>query len=56
MAAVALGCGLLLSAETAAGLELFERYGAVVEKPEVWLSAPELYGDVRLPARLDRAL
>lgn len=44
MAAVALGCGLLLSAETAAGLELFERYGAVVEKPEVWQSAPELPG------------
>ncbi len=44
MAGVALGCGLLLSAETAAGLELFGRYGAVVEKPEVWLSAPELPG------------
>jgi tetratricopeptide (TPR) repeat protein len=44
MAAVALGCGLLLSAETDAGLELFARYGAVVEKPEVWHSAPELTG------------
>ncbi|HEY1715424.1 MAG TPA: AAA family ATPase [Solirubrobacteraceae bacterium] len=44
MAAVALGCGLLLSAETDAGLELFARYGAVVEKPEVWHSAPELPG------------
>jgi DNA-binding CsgD family transcriptional regulator len=44
MAAVALGCGLVLSAETDAGLELFERYGAVVEKPEVWHSAPELPG------------
>ena len=44
MAAVALGCGLLLSGETADGLELFRRYGSVVEKPEVWLSAPELPG------------
>jgi DNA-binding CsgD family transcriptional regulator/HEPN domain-containing protein len=44
MAAVALGCGLVLSAETEAGLELFERYGAIVEKPEVWHSAPELPG------------
>jgi DNA-binding CsgD family transcriptional regulator len=44
MAAVALGCGLMLSAETDAGLELFDRYGAVVEKPEVWHSAPELPG------------
>jgi DNA-binding CsgD family transcriptional regulator len=44
MAAVALGCGLLLSGETAAGLELFSRYGAIVEKPEVWQSAPELPG------------
>jgi DNA-binding CsgD family transcriptional regulator len=44
MAAVALGCGLLLSGETDAGLELFARYGAVVEKPEVWHSAPELPG------------
>ncbi len=44
MAAVALGCGLLLSAETDAGLALFDRYGAVVEKPEVWHSAPELAG------------
>ena len=44
MAAVALGCGLLLSAETAAGLKLFERYGAIVEKPEVWHTAPELPG------------
>ena len=44
MAGVALGCGLLLSAETDAGLELFARYGAVVEKPEVWQSAPELPG------------
>ena len=44
MAAVALGCGLLLSAETAAGLELFDRYGAIVEKPEVWHTAPELPG------------
>ncbi len=44
MAAVALGCGLLLSAETDAGLKLFARYGAVVEKPEVWHSAPELPG------------
>jgi hypothetical protein len=44
MAAVALGCGLLLSAETDAGLELFARYGDVVEKPEVWHSAPELPG------------
>jgi len=44
MAAVALGCGLLLSGETEAGLELFERYGAIVEKPEVWHSAPELPG------------
>ncbi|HTU97647.1 MAG TPA: AAA family ATPase [Solirubrobacteraceae bacterium] len=44
MAAVALGCGLLLSAETDAGLELFARYGAIVEKPEVWHSAPELPG------------
>ena len=44
MAAVALGCGLLLSAKTDAGLELFARYGAVVEKPEVWHSAPELPG------------
>src|SRR6185437_15866587 len=44
MAAVALGCGLLLSAETDAGLALFARYGAVVEKPEVWHSAPELPG------------
>jgi DNA-binding CsgD family transcriptional regulator len=41
---VALGCGLLLSAETDAGLELFGRYGAIVEKPEVWQSAPELPG------------
>jgi DNA-binding CsgD family transcriptional regulator len=44
MAAVALGCGLLLSGETDAGLELFERYGSIVEKPEVWLTAPELPG------------
>jgi DNA-binding CsgD family transcriptional regulator len=44
MAGVALGCGLLLSAETDAGLELFTRYGAVVEKPEVWHNAPELPG------------
>jgi DNA-binding CsgD family transcriptional regulator len=44
MAAVALGCGLMLSGETDAGLELFGRYGAVVEKPEVWHSAPELPG------------
>jgi DNA-binding CsgD family transcriptional regulator/HEPN domain-containing protein len=44
MAAVALGCGLLLSGETAAGLELFERYGSIVEKPEVWHTAPELPG------------
>jgi DNA-binding CsgD family transcriptional regulator len=44
MAGVALGCGLLLSAETEAGLELFARYGAVVEEPEVWLNAPELPG------------
>ena len=44
MAAVALGCGLMLSAETDAGLELFARYGDVVEKPEVWHSAPELPG------------
>ena len=44
MAGVALGCGLLLSAETEAGLRLFARYGAVVEKPEVWHSAPELPG------------
>ncbi len=44
MAGVALGCGLLLSAETGEGLKLFERYGAVVEKPEVWQSAPELPG------------
>jgi DNA-binding CsgD family transcriptional regulator len=44
MAAVALGCGLLLSGKTAEGLELFGRYGAVVEKPEVWQSAPELPG------------
>ena len=44
MAAVALGCGLLLSARTAEGLELFARYGAVVERPEVWQSAPELPG------------
>ena len=44
MAGVALGCGLLLSAETDAGLDLFARYGAVVEKPEVWHSAPELPG------------
>ena len=44
MAAVALGCGLLLSAETDAGLELFDRYGAIVEKPEVWHTAPELPG------------
>jgi DNA-binding CsgD family transcriptional regulator/HEPN domain-containing protein len=44
MAAVALGCGLLLSAETAAGLKLFERYGAIVEEPEVWHTAPELPG------------
>ena len=44
MAGVALGCGLLLSAQTAQGLELFSRYGAVVEKPEVWHSAPELPG------------
>ncbi|MGZ4313939.1 MAG: tetratricopeptide repeat protein, partial [Solirubrobacteraceae bacterium] len=44
MAGVALGCGLLLSAETEAGLDLFARYGAVVEKPEVWHNAPELPG------------
>ena len=44
MAGVALGCGLLLSAETEAGLELFARYGAVVERPEVWHNAPELPG------------
>jgi DNA-binding CsgD family transcriptional regulator len=44
MAAVALGCGLLLSGETDAGLELFERYGSIVEKPEVWHTAPELPG------------
>jgi DNA-binding CsgD family transcriptional regulator len=44
MAAVALGCGLLLSGETDAGLALFERYGSIVEKPEVWLTAPELPG------------
>ena len=44
MAGVALGCGLVLSAETDAGLDLFARYGAVVEKPEVWHSAPELPG------------
>jgi DNA-binding CsgD family transcriptional regulator len=44
MAAVALGCGLLLSGETAEGLELFDRYGAIVEKPEVWHTAPELPG------------
>ena len=43
-AALALGCGLLLSAETTAGLELFERYGAVADTSELWLSAPELYG------------
>jgi DNA-binding CsgD family transcriptional regulator len=44
MAGVALGCGLVLSAETDAGLALFARYGAVVEKPEVWHNAPELPG------------
>lgn len=44
MAAVALGCGMVLSGETDAGLELFGRYGAIVEKPEVWQSAPELPG------------
>ncbi|MFZ0091992.1 MAG: LuxR C-terminal-related transcriptional regulator, partial [Solirubrobacteraceae bacterium] len=44
MAAVALGCGLLLSGETAAGLELFSRYGAIAERPEVWLTAPDLTG------------
>ena len=44
MAAVALGCGLLLSARTAEGLELFARYGEVVERPEVWQAAPELTG------------
>ncbi|MGA9856459.1 MAG: helix-turn-helix transcriptional regulator, partial [Solirubrobacteraceae bacterium] len=44
MAAVALGCGLLLSARTAEGLELFDRYGAIVEQPEVWQAAPELPG------------
>jgi DNA-binding CsgD family transcriptional regulator len=44
MAAVALGCGLMLSAETDAGLDLFRRFGAIVEKPEVWHSAPELPG------------
>jgi DNA-binding CsgD family transcriptional regulator len=43
-AALALGCGLLLSAETAAGLELFDRYGSVAETSELWLSAPDLYG------------
>jgi DNA-binding CsgD family transcriptional regulator len=43
-AALALGCGLLLSGETAPGLELFERYGAVAETSELWLSAPDLYG------------
>ncbi|HEY2320660.1 MAG TPA: AAA family ATPase [Solirubrobacteraceae bacterium] len=44
MAGVALGCGLVLSAETDAGLALFARYGAVVEKPGVWHNAPELPG------------
>lgn len=44
IAALALGCGRVLSGETAAGLDLFERYGEVAEKPELWQSAPELLG------------
>ncbi len=44
MAALALGCGLILSGETFAGLELFGRYGEVAERPELWRTAPELLG------------
>ena len=43
-AALALGCGLLLSGETAAGLELLHRHETVVADSELWLSAPDLYG------------
>ena len=43
-AALALGCGMVLSAQTAEGLALFERYGDIAETSELWLSAPELYG------------
>jgi DNA-binding CsgD family transcriptional regulator/HEPN domain-containing protein len=44
IAALAFGCGLILSGETAAGLELFGRYGDVGDQPELWRSAPELLG------------
>ena len=37
IAALALGCGLVLSGDTAGGLELFARYGGVAEKPELWV-------------------
>ncbi len=43
-AGLALGCGLMLSGETAAGLALFERYQGVIERAELWLSSPELIG------------
>jgi len=44
IAGLALACGQLLSGENAPALELFDRYGAVAEHPQLWRSVPELLG------------
>jgi DNA-binding CsgD family transcriptional regulator len=44
MAGIALGCGLMLNGETAAGQQLFDRYGPLVTRGGVWRAMPELAG------------
>ena len=43
-AGIALGCGLMLNGETAAGQRLFDRYGPAVTGTATWRAMPELAG------------